>query len=274
MTELWPITIFSCLMAITSHGYSQIDLTRGIYARKEKLLYCVMAVAMVLFCGLRKGYNDTYTYVQMYNALSVGEGLTWSGIDWQIGSNPGFWVVNLLLTRAGASSQTFLMFYAALSVGVYLWFIRKYTENIWLSVFFMFTMGVYTFTFAAIKQCVAVAFCLIATDRVFQKKWIQFSFYIYRNNVSSVFVYVFGCAVFDIYAMEQKNVYNAVSFCCCRISFAALTRYGSKCHFHVGRGVRCTVPFRRGREPFPFSGLLNADDFIIYSQTADCTERR
>ena len=81
---------------------------------------------------------------------------------------------NTIIKTIGFSTQSFLMVYAIVTVGIYLWFIRKYSDNIWLSVFLFFTMGCYTFTMAAIKQCVAVAFCLVATDRYLQNKKLSF----------------------------------------------------------------------------------------------------
>jgi hypothetical protein len=70
------------------------------------------------------------------------------------------------------------MFYAIVTVGIYLWFIRKYTNNLWISLFLFMTTGVFTFSMAAIKQAVAVAFCVLAVDQAIQKKYTWFIFWI------------------------------------------------------------------------------------------------
>lgn len=206
MTKLWPIVIFSCLMAVLSHGRSKIDFRLGVYAYKEKICYCIMAVAMILFCGLRTRCNDTGAYIHAYELMRLG-GTSWQDIDWQIGSNPGFKACNLLLVQAGASAQTFLLFYAAITVGIYLWFIRKYTNNIWLSVFFVITMGVYGFTLAAIKQCVAVAFCLIATDRMLNKKWIPFVLWILIASTFHPYALMYFVAPLLTFTPWSKKTY-------------------------------------------------------------------
>ena len=72
------------------------------------------------------------------------------------------------------SDQSFLMFFAFFILGVYFWFIRKYSNNIFLSVFYVITMGIYTFTMGALRQCIAIAICLIAVDCFLTKKYALF----------------------------------------------------------------------------------------------------
>lgn len=188
MSVLYPLFFSSIGLATISHKQSVFDETHQRYVRKEKLFFVLLAIIMILFAGLRVQYNDTFTYRYGYEHISLADGF-FSGIDWKIGNNPGFSVVNRFLVLLGFSSQSFLLFYAAITIGIYLWFIRKYTNNLWLSVFLFITLGCYTFTLAAIKQCVAIAFCLVGVDRV-----------INRNTLPFVFWVVFG-ALFHPYAL-------------------------------------------------------------------------
>ena len=174
MTELLPVVIISMILAVISHMRSDYSYTMERYRRKEKLCYVVMAVIMVLFVGLRTKCNDTGAYRHAYELMSADGSIFDAVDDWSIGSNPGFNLVNSILKRLGASTQTFLMFYAIVTVSIYLWFLRKYSTNLWLTLFLCITTGVYTFTLAAIKQCVAMAICLLATDCALRKKWVPF----------------------------------------------------------------------------------------------------
>ena len=70
------------------------------------------------------------------------------------------------------------MFFSVLTNGIYLWFLWKYTNNIWQTVFLFIVTGCYTFTLAAIKQCAAVAFCLLAVDQVLKKHYARFIFWV------------------------------------------------------------------------------------------------
>ena len=156
-----------------SHSFSARDLRTDNYVHKDRMIWFVLAVVMIFFAGLRIHYNDTDTYVYAYNAISTDWGHLLD-VSWNLGDNPGFNVLNNLLVLLGFSSQSFLMFYSIVTVGIYLWFIRKYTNNLCLSVFLLFMLGSYTFTMAAIKQCVAVALCLVGVDRAINKKWLHF----------------------------------------------------------------------------------------------------
>lgn len=172
MLKYLPIVVVSVILAWLSHRFSRYNERAFEYQKKEYFFYCMMVVLMVLFVGLRTRYNDTTAYIHSYESMNVTNSLL--EINWTIGMNPGYNIVSLMLKKAGFSTQSFLMFYAAVTVTLYAWFIRKYTCNIWLSIFLFVTMGVYSFTLAAIKQTMAVAFCLVATDYFIRKRYVGF----------------------------------------------------------------------------------------------------
>ena len=175
MSKLIPITIFSIVMAYLSHRSSEYYTIENKYGRKDWVFFTIMTVGMILFVGLRTNYNDTSTYLNAYKGIKLDVGIL-DGIKWtEIGGNPGFVVTNRILVRLGAAPQTFLMVYAAATVGIYLWFVRKYTCNLPLSIFMLITFAGYTFALAAIKQCMAMALCMIATDRAINKKYLTFA---------------------------------------------------------------------------------------------------
>lgn len=177
MSVLYPLLFASIGLAVISHRRSSFDHMRNAYVSKDKFFYLILAVVLILFAGLRTAYNDTGTYVNGYEHISLDGGIL-TCIDWKIGSNPGFAMTNRTLASLGFSAQSFLLFYAAITIGIYLWFIRKYTSNLWFSVFLFIMLGTYTFTLAAIKQCVAVAFCLVGVDRAINRKWVPFLLWI------------------------------------------------------------------------------------------------
>ena len=178
MSKLIPITIVCLILAIASHLNSDFDAITWRYRSKDRLFYGIMGIFMVLFVGLRTSYNDTATYTAIYELMSPNESIP--GLkEWlEIGGNPGFQTVNIILKRLGASSQTYLMVYAIPTVTIYLWFIRKYSCTTWLSIFLFISFAGFTFLLAAIKQCFAMALCMIATDRALNKKYGSFVFYI------------------------------------------------------------------------------------------------
>lgn len=194
MYKLLPIFIFSILMAYMSDRYSSYEFDAGRvkhYIRKEKLFYVIMSIAMAVFVGLRTSGNDTETYISMYE--DIPNNITaFTAIDWKdIASAPGHQFLCALLKNMGASTQDYLMIFAIVSVSLYLWFIRKYTNSITLSIYFFTTMGVYTFAMAAIKQTIAVALLLVATDRAIEKKYLAFIFYVIIAELFHPYAFVY-----------------------------------------------------------------------------------
>lgn len=178
ISEIMPVLVVAMLLAIGSHMRSDYSHSLERYRHKEALLYSIMAVILILFVGLRTRYNDTGTYIYGYEAIQSDARLFAEITDWSIGENPGFNALNSVLRHMNVSTQSFLMFYAIVTLGIYFWFLRKYTNNIWFSVYLFLFFAGYTFTLAAIKQCIAVAFCLIAVDKALKKKWIPFVLWI------------------------------------------------------------------------------------------------
>lgn len=173
MSELIPITVASIVLAILSHRASEYDPLRCRYGRKDRLWFGIMAVAMILFVGLRTQYNDTDNYEWIYENTEVPASLL-SNIDWELGSNPLFILTNRILHHFEFSTQSFILFYSALTIGLNLWFLHKYSSHFPFAVFLFFTVGAFTFTMAAIKQCLAMAICMIAIDRAFRRRYLSF----------------------------------------------------------------------------------------------------
>ena len=194
MKVLIPITVFCLIMTYWSDRNSTYQLNvygAKEYIHKDRVIFFLMALGMAIFVGLRTRGNDTGTYQQMYEGL--GNSLSAiAEIDWEnVAATPGLTFCSTLLKSIGASFQDYLMIFAVFTVLTYLWFIRKYTSDLWLSVYFFLTMGVYTFTMAAIKQTAAVAFLVIATDRAINKKWWKFILWVAIAELFHPYAFVY-----------------------------------------------------------------------------------
>lgn len=194
MKTLIPILVISLSLAFLSQQqsrrrFNQLDRVEYIY--KDRFFYFLMAFALAFFVGLRTRGNDTYTYRQMYENFQPGTDPIQLLISTKLASSPGLNWLTAVLRNAGASTQDYFMVCALFTVLTYLWFLRKYTTDIWLSVFYFITMGVYTFTMAAIKQTMAVAFLLIATDRAIEKKWIQYAFWMIIAELFHPYAFIY-----------------------------------------------------------------------------------
>lgn len=176
MRELIPVIAVSIFLAVVSDLFSKKDEKLNRYVKKEKFLWIIIVIVIGIFAGLRESYNDTFAYLHSYDIAS-GK-IDFENIDWSFGNNPGFVLVQMFFKHFGLSRNAYIMFYSLLTYIIYIWFIRKYSTDFSMSIF-IFVCMVFTFPMAAIKQSVAVAFCLIAVDKAINKKWFWFIFWIF-----------------------------------------------------------------------------------------------
>lgn len=210
MSKLLPIITFALLMAVFSECVSKYrldSLGEKVYVKKDAWFYYAMALGMAIFVGLRTAGNDTYTYRQIYENINLKKSVL-SNVQWRsLSTAPGHSLLSSVLKHLGASTQDYIMICALFTVIVYLWFIRKYTNNIWLSIFYFITMGVYTFSMAAIKQTLSVAILLIATDKAIEKKWIQFFFFVCLAELFHPFAFIYMIVPFLFFVPWGKRTY-------------------------------------------------------------------
>ena len=191
MSELIPITLAAIVLSILSHRASEYDPIHCRYGRQDRLWFGIMVVIMILFVGLRTQYNDTDNYEWIYENMEVPASL-FGGINWELGENPLFVLTNRILHKLDFSTQSFLLFYSTVIVWLNLWFLRKYSSNLPLAIFLFFAISIFTFTMAAIKQCLAMAICLVAIDLFLQGKRLSF------------LLWVLVAAGFHPYALMQQ----------------------------------------------------------------------
>lgn len=176
MWKLVPIFLICIAVAFFSDRFSRKNERLTGYIYKEKFIWILLIVVAAVFAGLRTYYNDTATYLESYEYL-VNSKFDFSDVEWTFGGNFGFNIVNILLKSLGFTNNGFLMVFAIVTYSIYIWFIHKYSTDFLMSIF-LFMCLVFTFPLAAIKQCVAVAFCLLAVDKAINKKWFWFVFWI------------------------------------------------------------------------------------------------
>lgn len=214
MSELIPVSIIAITIAFFSDLFSRKDPMLNNYIYKAKFLWIVLFVVVGVFFGLRVRYNDTSTYVESYVYLTNST-FDYSEINWALGENPGFKFVNITLKSLGFTEWGFLMFYSMITYCVYIWFIKKYSSDFTMSIF-LFVCMVMTFPAAAIKQCVAVAFCLIAVDKALKKRWFWFVFWILIAMLFHNYSFLYLMVPFLVYVPwkynDKKTYYTVVVF--------------------------------------------------------------
>ena len=75
MKELLPVFIICMAGAILTDMFSLYDHKENRYVYKVGVFFLVIAVVAGVFCGLRRGYNDTYAYRHLYEIVDTSAGM-------------------------------------------------------------------------------------------------------------------------------------------------------------------------------------------------------
>lgn len=212
MWKLVPVVLISLAAAFFYDRFSTKRENLSGYVYKEKILWLIPIIAMAVFAGLRTGYNDTTAYTFSYEAYTKSN-FDFSDVSWTFGDNFGFNVLSIVLKSLGFSTNGYLMVFAIITYGVYIWFIHKYSTDFLMSMF-LFICLIFTFPLAAIKQCVAVAFCLVAVDKAINKKWFWFIFWILiaESFHAYSFMYLIVPLLFFVPWQDKRTVMWIVIF--------------------------------------------------------------
>lgn len=171
MNKLWGLLAVALAVAfIIQYRDKRMHLLNPNEKECDKLFTTALILYLGIFCGLRTWYNDTVTYIGMYESLTPTIDHFVEANTYSFAEGIGFAVLNSFMKTVGFSTQDYLMFYSVITSACYVRFVRKNTDNFPLAVFLMFTTGFYTFAFAAIKQCMATAVCLLGLEFLLQKK--------------------------------------------------------------------------------------------------------
>lgn len=211
---LWPIFFSSLIIAwlyekLSVYEYNEIG--EKVYIRKDKFFFALLVISMSTFVGLRIWCNDTGEYRDVYEYLTPSSGNIFDNMEWSLGDNPGYILINRIIKHFGASSQTFLMIMSFFTNGIYIWFIRKHSSDFWLSFFLFWTMGVYLFTAAAIKQTTAVALAILGIDRYLENKKFRFVIWILLASTIHPYALMFLIAPLFLYSPWTNKTYYCLA---------------------------------------------------------------
>lgn len=181
MNKLWLLLAVSLVIAkvidIRDQNYRYLGSNK-----RDRLFTVILILVLGFFCGLRIWGNDTVTYLQIYEQTEVWD-VHIETADVSFAHGIGFGLLTSLIKTLGFSSQDYLMIYAFLTVIPYVLFVRRHSGTMVFGVFLMFTTGFYTFSMAAIKQCMATGLCLIAVNYALDRKWLGYGIFLFLGTM-------------------------------------------------------------------------------------------
>lgn len=209
MLELLPVFTICLFGAIITDALSLYDFEKNRYVYKPKLVFCLIALVAAIFCGLRKGYNDTYSYRHLYDIVDTTLPF-FSDFSWKLSESFGFKIAYKAMAYLGWDVQIFLMLFALFDVGTVFWFVFRHSRSLTLSVFLLFATGVYTFCFAAIMQCTATAFCLIGVDMYLKNRPLGFLLFVLIGVTFHTFCLVYLIVPIMVSPPWERKTYGII----------------------------------------------------------------
>ncbi len=210
-----------CLGAFLFVGYylnslpETIPLTNRLSIKQnlEKKFFIFIAIYMIALCGLRS-YSalhhigiDTHAYYLSYLSkqhFSLHNILTSDFND------KGYVILQRIFGKLDLKFWMLLLFNAIIYVGSVTWYIYKFSKNKWLSLFIFLAMGLYTFAFSAVRQSIAMGFCLIAfllSNKI--SGWKSFLLFVFFTFIAST-IHASAVIFFPMYFL-QKLEYKTIT---------------------------------------------------------------
>ena len=163
-----------------------------------------MLLLMGGYLGLRIRGNDTMAYKHAYENMSAFPQF-WNTFDPSLSKDPGFNLVNAVLKTLGATTQSWLMFYAIVTVGLYLHFFRRHRNDLVLNIYLFICVGLYGFVGAAIKQSIATAICMCALQFAVEKKWIRYVLIVFLASTFHMYALIYLLVPFLMFKPWTKR---------------------------------------------------------------------
>lgn len=147
---------------------------RHFMLHKADIFMIAVIVWLTCFSFLRTAYNDTMTYrLHFMESESVADYFARSGLlDWT--GNPLSELYRDVVRDATTNYHIYFFFPAFLSSFAVVKLFKRYSVNPAFSLLIFFSIGTYVMYIAALKQCFAMFFLLLALPYVIDRKYVRF----------------------------------------------------------------------------------------------------
>ena len=147
---------------------------RHFLLRRADIFMIIIIAWLTCFSFLRTSYNDTGNYINAFlNSESLVEGFQ-SGIFTDWAGNPWSELYESIIRSITDNYHIYFLFPALLSSYAAIKLFKRYSINPTFSLLIFFSIGTYVMYIAALKQCIAMFFLLMALPYAIDKKYVKF----------------------------------------------------------------------------------------------------
>lgn len=164
--------------------------------RKADIFMALTIAWMTCFSFLRTSYNDTGNYIGMfYNAPSVDEFIAEGGLL-DLTGNPLSYFYEAFMSELTENYHIYFFFPAFVSSFAVVKLFKRYSVDPLLSLIVFYSIGTYVMYIAALKQCLAMFFLLMALPYAIEKKYVKFYLLVFVAILFHTHAFMFAIVPF------------------------------------------------------------------------------
>lgn len=206
-----PYILVALFPLLVESVYAEHQKRAPVRARKKRWVYILIAaLPAFLLIGLRHYSlgNDTYTYLHNFTVLID---TPWDKVTEASEMEPGYLIFVKLLTYITHEPLVYQLICASIYYLAVFTFCNQLERSPFLTLFFFVTLGVYTFMFTGVRQCLAMSVCLFAFFFIRKRKPLFFlllvalayafhhsaalfvvAYFIYRRRINIPYISVYA----------------------------------------------------------------------------------
>ncbi len=177
------------------------------YKKQRKFWYNATLIILIILSGLRYRLGiDTSRYMNFFDSIPTLFSTQWSTFESRF--DPLFLIFVSLAKTISSEFYVFQFIHAIFVNTVFFLFIKRYTKNIFMAVFFYFIQSYINFNFEVLRESMAVAFFLLSTPYLINKKWIRYYLFIimaFLSHSSAFFLFIFP--LFRNIKLNRKQIW-------------------------------------------------------------------
>ena len=195
---------------------------RHFLLRRTDIFMIIIIAWMTCFSFLRTSYNDTVHYISGFNAaesliqgFKAGTFTNWTGNPWSM-------LYRSLIHDITDNYHVYFFFPALMSSFAVIKICKRYSVSPALSLLIFFSIGTYIMYVAAVKQCMAVFFLLMALPYAIDKKYVKFYLLVFIAILFHTHAFMFA-----IIPLLLEKPWSKVSWILLALTVFAMLTYDS-----------------------------------------------
>lgn len=182
------LVVSMCLAYCAQRDVLTVPLTQK---RSINVPLVIMIVMLSLVVGLRTNYNDTFQYIASF--LDAPTPQQYLNSKPELLDYPLFyWFQSFFRHNISDNYHLFFLIIATFTNASFICFFKKHSDDFAFSILIFFSIGLYMFTMAAMKQCLAMAFLTFALNALIDKKYVKFYFWVFIAMLIHAYAVLFA----------------------------------------------------------------------------------